>query len=242
MKDLDSLNYFLGVEVLFKSAGYYLFQAKYTFDILARVGLTDCKTTSTPLETKLKLTLFDGTPLSDATLYMKLVGSLVYLTITRLDIAYVVHLVSQFMSAPRSTHHVVVLRILCYLKGIMFHGLYFSSTSSLELQAYSDADWSGDPIDRQSTTGYCFFFGSLISWRSKKQSLVSQSSTEVKYQALVDTTKELVWLRWLLKKMGAPQSHFTILQRDNQSAIQIAYNDVFHRRTKYIQIDCHFVR
>ena len=148
MKDLGRLNYFLGLEVLSDSAGYYLSQAKYASDILARAGLSDCKTAATPLETNLRLTPLDGTPLSDATLYRQIVGSLVYLTVTRPDIAYAVHIVSQFMSAPRSTHYAAVLRILRYLKGTMFHGLHFSSASSLELRAYSDSDWAGDPTDR----------------------------------------------------------------------------------------------
>ena len=120
-------------------------------------------------------------------------GSLIYLIITHLDIAYVVHIVSQFMIAPRTTHFSAVLRIFRYVQGIIFHGLYFSSFSSLELRAYSDADWNGDPTDRRSTTGYCFFFGtSLISWRNKKQTVVSHSSTEVEYRALADTTSKLL--------------------------------------------------
>jgi hypothetical protein len=134
-----------------------------------------------------------------------LVGSLIYLIVTRLDLAYAVHLVSQFMFAPRFTHYAAVLRILRYIKGTLFHGLHFSAQSSLELHAYADADWAGDPPDRRSTTGYYFLLGSsLISWRSKKQSVVARSSTEVEYRALADATSELLWLRWLLTDMDAP--------------------------------------
>uniref|UniRef100_A0A2N9IF95 Reverse transcriptase Ty1/copia-type domain-containing protein n=1 Tax=Fagus sylvatica TaxID=28930 RepID=A0A2N9IF95_FAGSY len=225
------------------SDGYYLSQAKYASDLLSKAGLTDSKTVSTPLELNVKLNTTDGEPLSDATLYRQLVGSLIYLTVTRPDLAYAVHLVSQFMSAPRSTHYAAVLRILRYIKGTLFHGLHFSAQSSLELRAYADADWAGDPTDRRSTTGYCFLLGSsLISWRSKKQSVVARSSTEAEYRALADATSELLWLRWLLADMGAPQTTSTPIHCDNRSAIHIAHNDVFHERTKHIEIDCHFIR
>uniref|UniRef100_A0A2N9J0X6 Integrase catalytic domain-containing protein n=1 Tax=Fagus sylvatica TaxID=28930 RepID=A0A2N9J0X6_FAGSY len=132
---------------------------------------------------------------------------------------------------------------LVYLTGTMFHGLHFSAHSTLDLCAYSDADWAGDPTDRRSTTGFCFFLGdSLISWRSKKQHIVSRSSTEAEYRALADTTSELLALRWLLEDMGVTHSSPTVIHCDNRSAIQIAHNDVFHKLTKHIEIDCHLVR
>ncbi|KAJ9546887.1 hypothetical protein OSB04_019430 [Centaurea solstitialis] len=243
MKDLGKLHYFLGLEVLSDTSDTYLCQEKYISDLLSKAGLSDTKVASTPLEHNLHLTPSAGTPLQDPTRYRQLVGYLVYLTITRPDIAYAVHTVSQFMAAPRFDNYAALLRILRYLKGTMFHGLYFSSTSSLVLRGFSDADWDSDMTDRRSTTGYCFFLGdSLISWRSKKQSLTARSSTEAEYRALADTSQELIWLRWLFSDMGAPQKSPTPLWCDKNSAIQIPYNDVFHERTKHIEIDCHFVR
>uniref|UniRef100_A0A2N9EV34 Uncharacterized protein n=1 Tax=Fagus sylvatica TaxID=28930 RepID=A0A2N9EV34_FAGSY len=243
MKDLGPLSYFLGLEVSSSSDGYYLTQAKYTSDLISRAGITDSKIVDTPIEYNNRLNTHDGEPLPDATLYRQLVGSLVYLTVTRPDISYAVHIVSQFMAAPRSLHYAALLRILRYLKGTLFHGLHFSSQSSLTLQAYSDADWAGDPTDRRSTTRYCFLLGdSLISWRSKKQSVVTRSSTKAEYRALSDTIAELFWLRWLLQDLGIDCSTAVLIHCDNRSAIQIAHNDVFHERTKHIEIDCHFVR
>ncbi|KAA0058546.1 putative mitochondrial protein [Cucumis melo var. makuwa] len=148
MKDLGSLNYFLGLEVSRRSDGYLLSQAKYASDLLARSGITDSNTTSTPLDPNVHLTPYDGVPLKDVSLYRQLVGSLIYLTVTRPDIAYAVHIVSQFMAAPRTVHFTAVLRILRYIKGTLGHGLQFSSQSSLVLSGYSDADWAGDPFDK----------------------------------------------------------------------------------------------
>ena len=99
----------------------------------------------------------DGTPLDDPTLYRQLVGSLVYLIVTRPDISYAIYIISQFSSTPCSSHYTAILRIRRYIKGTLWHGLHFSTQSSLELCAYSDADWAGDPTDHPSTTGYCFF-------------------------------------------------------------------------------------
>ncbi|GKV03587.1 hypothetical protein SLEP1_g15862 [Rubroshorea leprosula] len=243
MKDLGVLSYFLGLEVTSSDDGYLLSQVKYASDLVSKAELNDRKSVSTPLEPNVKLTPMDGSPLSDPTHYRQLVGSLVYLTTTHPDIAYAVHIVSQFMAAPRFTHYVAVLRIIRYVKGTLFHGLHFSANSSPVLRAYSDADWAGDPSDCRSTTGYCLFLGnSLIYWRSKKQVIPSRSSTEAEYKALRDTTSELLSLRWLLQDIGIPQPSSTDLYCDNQSAMQIAHNDVFHECTKHIEVDCHFIR
>ncbi|XP_019051796.1 PREDICTED: uncharacterized protein LOC109114112 [Nelumbo nucifera] len=193
MKGLGLLNYFLGFEVTTRLDGYYLSQAKYASDLISQVGLTNNKTTSMPLETNAKLIPTDGTPLSDPTLYKKLVGSLVYLTITRPDIAHIVHIVSQFMTAPRSNHYATVLHILHYIKGTLFYVLHFATNSFIQLSAYSDVDWASDPTDRRSTTGYCFLLGnSPISWHSKKQIVVSRSNTEVECKVIANTTTELI--------------------------------------------------
>ena len=100
--------------------------------------------------------------MSNPSLYRRLVGSLVYLIVTCPDISYAVHQVSQYLSTPQSTHYAAVLRILRYLKGTLLHGLFYSAQYPLVLHAFSNADWAGDPIDRRSTTGYCFFLDSSL--------------------------------------------------------------------------------
>jgi hypothetical protein len=240
---LGYLRYFLGIEVAYSLRGYLLSQSKYVVDILERARLTENKTVDTPIKVNARYSSSDGLPLIDPTLYRTIVGSLVYLTITRRDIPYVVHVVSQFVVSPTTVHRAVVLCILRYLRVTYFPSLLLSSTSFLDLRAYSDADHGSDPTDRKSVSGFCIFLSySLISWKSKKQSIVSQSSTEAEYHAMTSTTKEIVWLRWLLADMGVSFSHPTPMYCDNQSSIQIAHNSVFHERTKHIEIDYHLTR
>ena len=112
MKYLGTLSYFLRLEVTSSSDGYYLSQAKYASNLLSKAGITDNKTISTHLEYNAKLTPLDGEPISEATCYRLLVGSLIYLTVTRLDISHAVGMVSKFMDAPRSIHYAAILRIL----------------------------------------------------------------------------------------------------------------------------------
>ena len=140
MKDLGTLSYFLGFEVTSSSNGYYLSQAKYASDLLSKAGIIDNKIVSTPLEYNAKLTPLDDEPISNATRYHQLVGSLIYLTVTRPDISHAVGMVSKFMDAPHSIHYAAVLRLLRYVKSTLYHGLHYSSQSSLERHAYSDAN------------------------------------------------------------------------------------------------------
>ena len=140
MKDLRYLIYFLGLEITHSTNGLYIIQVKYVFELLSQARLTNSKIVDTPVELNTHLTPSEGKPLSNPSLYKHLVGSLVYLTVTYLDISYVVHLVSQYMSAPQSTHYATILLILRYLKGILFHDLFYSTQSPLIFRVFSDTD------------------------------------------------------------------------------------------------------
>ena len=156
----------------------------------------------TPMERGLKLS-GKGDLLKDPSHYRRLVGRLIYLTVSRPDITYSVHVLSRFMHQPCKLHMEAALRVVRYLKNALGQGLFFSSNSDFRLRAYCDSDWAGCPITRRSTTGYCVFLSpSLVSWRSKCQKTVSFSSTEAKYRAMTGACCELTWLRYLLKDLG----------------------------------------
>ncbi|CAH9057687.1 unnamed protein product [Cuscuta epithymum] len=244
MKDLGDIHYFLGIQARRTSTGLFLSQAKYISDLLHRFHLHTVKPVRTPLPSRTTLSLTDGELLSDATEYRSMVGALQYLIITRPDITYAVHLVSQFMHAPRTTHLLAVKRIYRYLQGTSTHGLWLKSDKNISvIMAYSDADWAGCPDSSRSTTGYAVFLGSnLISWRSKKQPTVSKSSTEAEYRAIAYTVQDTLFIRSLLADMGIYISAPVHLYCDNVSASYLAVNPIQHDRSKHIKIDYHFVR
>ena len=159
MKDLGQLTYFLGLEVHYRSHGLFVNQHKYIQDLITLAGLEDTSSVDTPMEVNVKYRKDEGDLLEEPTLYRRLVGSLIYLTTTRPDISYVVHQVSQFMSSPRHLHLAAVHHIIRYLRGSPSRGLFFPTDISLQLVAYSDADWAGCPDTRRSTTGWCMFLG-----------------------------------------------------------------------------------
>lgn len=243
LKELGHLKYFLGLEIARSTKGIYLFQRQYALQLLEDTGLLAGKPTRIPMDPNVKLSVNDGDPLEDAAIYRRLIGRLLYLTISRPDIAYAVHKLSQFVTQPRVPHLMAAHHLLKYIKSSPAQGIFFSASSSLQLKAFSDADWAACVDTRRSVTGFCVFLGdSLVSWKAKKQTTTSRSSAEAEYRALAATASELVWITQLLKDFHVIIPTPVTIFCDNQAAIHIATNPIFHERTKHIEIDCHFIR
>ena len=193
MKDLGLLLYFLGIEVARFKEGVCLSQRKYVLDLLDEIGLKGSKPVDTPMDSNVKFSKTEGEDFKDAERYRRLVGKLIYLTVTRPDIIFSVGVVNQFMQNPKLSHWEAVCRILRYLKGSPGKGLVLKPTNNLDIIGYSDANWAGDNLDRRSVSGfYVFVGGNLVSWKSKKQSVVARSSAEAEYRAMAHTTCELL--------------------------------------------------
>src|SRR5665647_73390 len=202
--------------------------------------------------------------------YRRAIGLLMYLSNTsRPDITHAVNLVSRFVERPNLSHVRAVKQILRYLRGTRQHGLLFAwnarddPTSPLELVGYADANWAGCLETRRSTTGTVITLGgSIVDWASKRQKTAALSSCEAEYMSVASTLQSIKWLQSILGEIGftevdsshshsrthAKRTSSSLVTRtptlfnDNQSTIAMSTNDVYHQRTKHIDLRYHFVR
>ncbi|XP_019054011.1 PREDICTED: uncharacterized protein LOC109114964 [Nelumbo nucifera] len=221
VKDLGSLSFFLGIEVIQTPNGLFLNQRCYAQDLLERTV---------------------GDPFLDVPLYCSTAGALQYLLLTRPDFAFVLNKACQYLQSPTFAHWSFVKHILRYLKSTVEFGLCITPSSITSMHIFSDSDWAGCPDYRCSQGSYCIFLGNnLHSWSSRKYATVSRSSTEAKYRSLALATSEALWINSLFRELGFSLSCSPTLRYDNIGATYLSANPVFHARTKHIEIDFHFV-
>ncbi|MCO5581678.1 hypothetical protein L7F22_035567 [Adiantum nelumboides] len=175
---------------------------KYGLDMLMKYDMADCKPISTPLDQNLKLRIDEGEVLDDATMYRRIVGSLIYMTISLSNLSYAVGLVSQFMQLPRKPHLDAVRCILRYVRATLHYALFCDAGTQVHVHGYTDSDWAGSSSDRRSTSDYMFSFGSAaVTWSSKKQPTIALSSTEAEYRGAAVVACEVAWLEMLLQDL-----------------------------------------
>ena len=244
MSDLGLLSYSLGLEFLFQPEGIMVTQRLYIQEMLDEFGLADCRPVATPMQEKLKLLPDMQAPLADIAKYQRMVGKLIFLTHTRIDIAFAVSVVSRYKTRPQVPHEQAVKHIYRYLKGTVNLALLYWRGEESTLCGFTDADWASDTYNRKSTTGYVFFLGSTpITCNSRKQPTVALSSTKSEYMAITEGTKEAIWLRRLLNKIHALDMQASIaIHGNNQRSLNLAHNPVYHDRTKHIEVRHHFIR
>jgi len=243
LKDLGRLHYFLGVEVTWHAnTSLHLSQSKYIRHLLHRIDMLHVKPQPTPMVSSLRLTVDGSTSVEDPTFFRSIVGALQYVTITRPELSFVVNRFCQYMHQPHQSHWKAVKRILRYLAGTSSHGLHLCSSLSYSIMGFSDSYWATNLDDRKSTTSYCIFLGlNPISWVSKKQKVVSRSSTKAEYRSVATALTDMIWIQSLLNELRI-SSTTPRLYCDNLSDVQLAANPIMHSRSKHFELDLHFVR
>ncbi|GKC00188.1 putative ribonuclease H-like domain-containing protein [Tanacetum coccineum] len=222
MSSMGELTFFLGLQVMQRDVGIFISQDKYVADILKKFDFSSVKTTSTLIETNKALLKDEEAKEVDVHLYKSMIGSLMYLTASRLDIMFTIYACAWFQVTPKVSHLHVVKRIFRYLKGQPKLGLWYHRDSPFDLEAFLDSDYAGTSLDRKSTTRGCQFLGkSLISWQCKKQ--------------------KVLWIQNQMLDYGFNFMN-TKIYIDNKSTICIVKNPVFHSKTKHIEIRHHFIR
>ena len=247
LTDLSETRYFLNIEIVRNRADKFLklTQRGSTNQLLERYA-ANLKPTENPCKVGLKLEANpDQASAEEIAHFQRQSGSLMYLMVmTRPDLCYPVGLVARFMANPSQDHMKALVQIWRYLKRTRNYALTYQTGKSFTLEGYADADWGGDMLGRRSTTGYLFLLGgSAISWGSALQRTVALSSCESEYMALKEAIKEHMFLRSIFEQIPVLAKALSPdIYTDSQSAIALAKNPVHHKRTKYIEIQYHFVR
>ncbi|WVY90035.1 hypothetical protein V8G54_035549 [Vigna mungo] len=253
MKELGEARRILGIDIKRDRPGGNLFlsQECYLQKVISRYRMAESKMANTPVGQHLKLTKeqcpkteeerkkMESVPFSNG------IGSIMYgMVCTRPDVAHGVSVLSQFMVNPGPTHWEALKWMLRYIRGSLGTGLSFQNNfqGGGYIEGFVDSDFAGCMDTRKSRSGYVFtLFGTAVSWRSTLQSVVALSTTEAEYYALAEGVKEALWLKGLVRELGFDQKSVCV-HCDSQSAIHLANHQIYHSRTKHIDVKLHFVR
>ncbi|CAL5326432.1 unnamed protein product [Camellia sinensis] len=240
MTDLGRMRFFLGIEVLQRSDGIYICQRNY---VLERFRMENSNSVHNPIVPGCKLFKDENGIGVDETLFKQMVGCLMYLTAMRPDLMFAVSLISRYMAKPTELHLLAAKRILRYLKGTTGLGVFYKNGWCEDLVGYADSEYTRDLEDRKSTSGYLFILGSgAIAWSSRKQPIVTLSTTETEFVAAAACASQAVWMKRILEKLSLEESKCTTILCDNSSTIKLSKNPVLYGRSKHIDVRFHFLR
>jgi hypothetical protein len=243
MTDLESMRFFFGIEVLQRTEGIFIYQKKYALEILKRFGMLESNEVSSPIIPGFKINKDEDGITVDETYFKQLVGNLMYLTTTRPDMMFVTSLICRFMAKPTELHLQAAKRALRYLKGTVNYSIHYKKGGDDGLFAFTDNDYAGDVEDRKSTSGYVFLLSlGAVTWSSKKQPIVTLSTTEAEFVAAVVCACQAIWMKRVLKEFEYNNETCTLIRCDNSSTIKLSKNPVMHGRSKHIDVRYHFLR
>ncbi|CAM8895696.1 unnamed protein product [Rhodiola kirilowii] len=196
MSMVGELSYFLGLQVKQKMEGIFISQSKYATNLIKKFDLEKASHKRTPAATHVKITKDEAGTSVDQTLYRSMIGSLLYLTASRPDIAHDVGVCARYQANPKESHLMNVKSIIKYVCGTADYGLWYTKDTNSCLVGYCDVDWAGNIEDRKSKSGGCFFLGNnLVSWFSKKHNSISLSTAEAEYIAAGSCCTQTLWMK-----------------------------------------------
>ncbi|HEV7735995.1 MAG TPA: reverse transcriptase domain-containing protein, partial [Chlamydiales bacterium] len=244
--DLGEIKQFLGLSIIRdrKNKTVSIDQSHYIRRIVERFNMTNSRFEYSPMAQNNPLTTNDGEEYPDIRQrYQSMVGSLMYAMLgSRPDICFAITKLSQFGSNPTEEHLHAAQRALRYLNATVDFKLVYGTVNSTDIEGYSDSDWASDVNNRISTTGYVYALnGGAIAWASRKQRTVALSSTEAEYMALTETCKHAKWMLNLCNQLSFDVDLPVEIRCDSKGAKDITENPVFHKRTKHIDIQHHFI-
>lgn len=254
MKDYGKVSEILGINVEWKRNGdISLSQKIYAEQILREFKMSECRPQDTPLSPSIQLDE-TSSPLLDRNLhaeFRRIIGRLMFLAmVTRPDICFATNRLSQYLSSPRMIHLQTAKHLLRYIRATKHYSLtYRAKGRSSGLVGYADSGY-GNSTQHRSTSAFVFMINSSpVSWSSRKQSIVAQSTTEAEYIALAEVCKQAIWMRHLLFTLRKSElcrkqkdRSTTLIYEDNQGSIKLASNPAAHTKTKHIQIRYHAIR
>lgn len=243
LRNFDSARLYVGLELVWSNEGDKVTVTQTTMakDLLQVYRHDNAESVSTPEEPKLRLEKDTGK--STRAPYRELVGSLLFLLSTRPDIAGAVRALSQFMQSATNRHWTAAKRVLAYLKGTEEAGICYIRSEKFTIHAYCDSDFAEHRKDRKSVSGYVIYAqGGPLIWKSKKQSVVAQSSAEAEYIALAECIKDLIWLKMLLWELDVKVEVPVVVYVDSAAAKALAENAIDHDRSKHIDVRYHLIR